>query len=713
MCRTRFILLSLVLVSLAFGCADRERIMPTEPDPGVPLAEATIGPGGGVLATEAFQLAVPAGALGATHTLRLVVEQNESPLAPYAVSDLYRVDGLPPDLAAGLRIAIRPRDGKATGAMLAIGEDAYAISDAGIELGWWMAEGADSSGWCVGGLPSGHSSREVRAGLTRAGAPEVASSPVRVAVVRGPVSFTTAGGRFQVTYPPTETTAADAESLGVFLERAYDVCTQMGFAATARTAWPVQVTALRQAASKYGSCASSPRGVNAGFLKFNTLHLNDLQGMRPIAGHEVFHFFQYFYDPRTEVEKGTVNGPLLWFDEATATWIEAKMAADTSHVSVTRGGRELAPLFGLQAGIYLGAGSHGYGMSSLIKYVVRAQGEAFILAAYQEFLRSGRHPVPAFEDQLDRPYSEFWHDYMGDLMQGGPYRDVEAERVWQFAKLSAIDLQSVGTEVSRHTENMYDLSGQVFLLRPKAASYPVGAGVKLKCSAAHYGLTAFRFKAAEDTVLSFLGESRDSLLVTDLSGIAASGSEIVVLVDNSRSRPPTYDQVSPLTLTARVLEAPDIGRVIGAMVDLQYEATWSGGAVVPRQGLFLRALSGSMTDGHFESSWDSTATDGMRYAGHIDVTIRPQDLSLVSWSAESWWYYPSPGTYNHYRASGTGAPMEYQTEATIRYWRPGEDACQSISDIYVEQVSNGVTTKKLLQFRCNSESYAIISLLKE
>jgi hypothetical protein len=118
------------------GCLERERLTPTEPLPDVPLAEGTIGPAGGVLQTETFRLTVPAGALGTAHTLKLSIEQNESPLAPYAVSDLYRIDGLPLDIADSLRIAIHPRDGKATGAMLAIGEDAYAISNAGVELGW-------------------------------------------------------------------------------------------------------------------------------------------------------------------------------------------------------------------------------------------------------------------------------------------------------------------------------------------------------------------------------------------------------------------------------------------------------------------------------------------------------------------------------------------------------------------------------------------------
>ncbi len=712
MSRFRFALLFLgVFIA---GCVERERLTPTEPPADVPLAQETIGPAGGVLQTEAFRLTVPAGALETTHTLTLSIEQNESPLAPYGVSDLYRIDGLPLDIAGRLRIAIRPHDGKAAGAMLAIGEDAYAISKAGIELGWWMAEGADSSGWCVGGFPAAHGSKEVRPGAARQSPFVQNPAPVRVAVVRGPVSLTTAGGHFRITYPPTETTPADAESLGAYLERAYGIYTRMGFDASARTAWPVSVTALRQQAWEYGCSFSTVRGKNHCYLQFNTLHMNAPQVVRPIAGHEVFHFFQYFYDPRTELEKGTVNGPLLWLDEATATWVEVKMAADTAHVTVTRRGNEFAPLYGLQKGIAaFGAGPYGYGLSSLIKYLVRAQGEAFILATYQEILRTGRHPIAALEDQLDRPYSVCWHDYLGDLIRGGPYRDISAGAVWRFANFFRLDLRTVGTEESFQYEYMSDLSGLVVVLQPTAPQYPAGAALKLNCSGSQCDLSAFRIRAGADTTLTFLGESRDSLVVTDLQGIAAGGYKVMVLVDNSMSRPPTYDQVSDITLTAQVLDEPDIGHVIGATVDLQYEATWLGGAVVPRQGLLLQALSGSMTDGRFESSWDSTATNGVRYVGHINVTVRPQDLSLVSWSAESWWYFPAPGTYNRYRASGTAVPLGDQTEGIIRYWRLGEDACESISDIYVEQVSNGETRTKLLRFDCNSESNVFISLLRD
>jgi hypothetical protein len=699
-----------LLVALVSGCADRERLGPAEA-PSEPVAQETIGPAGGVLQTDAFRLTVPAGAFDAAHTLTLFVEQNSSPYAQQSVSDLYRIDGLPLATTDSLRIAVQVKDGSAAGVMLTIGENSRVISEGGARVGWWTLDAADSSGWCIGRIPAHPGNAAFRPGFARPGGARQSPGPVHVAAVRGLLSLTSGGGHFRVTYPTAATTQAKAESLGVYLEQAFALYTTLGFDAGARTAWPVAVSAQLNPVSNYGVTSYPATGDNFIYFEFNTRHMNDPNQLRTTVAHEVLHFFQYLYDPRTAVQIVSDNSPYWWLDEATATWAEVKMAADTAWVSEARAGNELAPLEGLQAGASIDPGEHGYGLSSLIKYLVRVQGEGFIAATYQEYRRSGRHTVPALEDQLTRPYTAFWHEYLGDLLRGGPYRDVTPAMVYQSGPF-LLDLQAVGSVASMNVA-FHDLSGELFLLHPRASGYPADAALKLKCSGAQCGLTAFRAGSAANEPLVPLGESRDSLVVTDLQGIAAGGHEVLVLVDNSRNEPPTYDQTTPVTLTAEVTETPDIGRVIGAMVDLQYEATWNSGPVVPRQGLFLSTLSGSLTNGQFESSWDSTTTEGMHYVGHISVTVRPSDLGLVSWSAESWWYYPTPGTYNRYRASGTAVPLEYQQDVIIRYWQPGVDACASISDIYVEQVSNGVTTKKLLQFHCNTDSYVTISLLKK
>ena len=707
--RTRLVLW--FLAAMLSGCAERERLGPEEPPPTEPVAQETIGPAGGVLQTDAFRLTVPTGAFDAANTLKLFVEQNTSPLAEYAVSDLYCIDGLPLETADSLRIAVHVNDGNAAGAMLAIGENAYVMSAAEVRVGWWMLEAADSSGWCVGRYPAYPGSAASRPSVSGPGGLRQNPAPIRVAVVRGPLSFTSGGGRFHITYPPAATTQEKAESLGVYMERAFAMYTNMGFDAKARTTWPVNVTAQRKPIGDYGGTSYPATGDNFMYFEFNTLYMDDPNQLRTTVAHEMLHFFHFLYDPRTAAQIVHEAAPYLWLDEATATWAEVKMAADTAWVSEVRRGNEFAPLEGLQAGAATGAGGHGYGLSSLIKYLVRRQGEGFILATYEEFQRSGRHPIPVLEDQLNQPYTIFWHEYLGDLLQGGPYRDVTAEKIYQSGPFR-LDLQSVGS-VASMTVAFSDLSGELFLLHPRAAEYPDDAVLKLRCSRTECGLTAFLAESAANAPLVLLGESRDSLVVTDLHGIAAGGREVLVLVDNSRNEPPTYDQSVPVTLTAEVTEVPDIGRVIGAMIDLTYEATWEDERVVPRQGLFFSTLSGTMTDGRFESSWDSISTDEMHYVGHIDVVVRPQDLSLVSWSAESWWYYPTPGTYNHYRASGTAAPLESQSDVEIKYWQPGEDACGSISDIYVEQVSEGETTTELLHFDCNDESSLVIVLYKE
>lgn len=708
MCRWRLVLLSIgVLLS---GCSERNRLGPEGPPPGEPIAQETIGPAGGGIVTDSFHLTVPPGAFDTAHTLKLYLEPDASPYEDLDVSALYRIDGLPPETPDSIRIAIRTSDGNATGAMFAIGEDAYTISAGGAAVGWWMLAAADSAGWCVGRLPACPADDAPGPAFSRAAGIRQNPRPIRVAAVRGPVSITSPGGRFRITYPPALITRENAESLGVYLDRSFGICTSMGFDARARTVWPIQATVLRQPISNYGGASYPTTGDNFIFLEFNSRHLNDPDEVRTTVVHEVFHIFQYLYDPRTAAQIVHDDAPYFWVDEATSTWIEVKMAPDTAWTSVARGGNELSPLSGLQAGAAVDPGFHGYGLSSLIKYLVRKQGEDFILAVYEEYQRSGRHPVPVLEDQLDIPYATFWHEYLGDLLQGGPYHDVTAAIAHQ-GTTPVLELGPVGTS-DDVAVNLPDLSGRLIALSPLLSEYPDDAVVKLKCSPP-CGMTAFTAPGDLSGFLTLRGESRDSLVVTGLQEILVAGRRLLVLVDNSRTTPSTYDMSIPVTVTAEVTQVPDLSTVTGAIVDLTYEATWEDNQVIPRQGLFFSTQSGTMNGGQFHASWDSTATDGMRFVGSVDILVRPEDLSLISWSAESWWYWPTAGTYNLYRASGTSAPLVYQSNTSIKYWRLGEDACEGISNIFVEQVSEGVTRRRLLHFDCNDQSSAVITLLKD
>ena len=107
-----------LLCLIAVGCSSS-----TEPgdsgDPGQDdftiLAEASIGPAGGLLEAEGFALNVPAGAFSAAHDLVLAVNPDSTPMGEQGVSPLYRITGLPdrPRSRASMRSSAGLSNGRA------------------------------------------------------------------------------------------------------------------------------------------------------------------------------------------------------------------------------------------------------------------------------------------------------------------------------------------------------------------------------------------------------------------------------------------------------------------------------------------------------------------------------------------------------------------------------------------------------------------------
>lgn len=689
------------LLAFTYGCGSDDTTGPEPPTP--PLAVQTIGPAGGILAGVDCELEVPSGAFAAAATLALHREAGELPFGGDQVGQGYRIEGLPPTWGSPLVLRLRRPAGAAAAddePALVLGEVTRVPSLGARHLVWRIVPTEVGAEWCACDVPAPEPPDDDDAKL------QVWTQEARVAMLLRHGIYATPGGRFEIRFAGGAVPDAQVIALGARLDEAYALWFGKGYRASARESWPVNVTLRAMPQQTHGNFVASGWGINSCYLEFNTLLLADPIEMRRTVGHEVYHFFQYFYDPRSAWAKASRGGPLLWFDEATASWAEALFGDDVNDIPFTRHNCELTPLDGAANAYDQGeAASYGYGMSALIKRVVAWQGDGFILGTYED-VQQGADPWTALLGRLTPPVVAWWNIFLDELVRNSIYADVTYERL-RDERSGLFQIAQPADTLAVFDQPYADLSGRLYWARLRRTDFPATAMLTAKVAGAGATVAAYGFRTGAPLV--WYGGHADSLAVPGLQQLAAAGTDLLLVVAHPRHQSP-YTATTPLTLTLRVRQAPDFtGFETGAM-NLRYAAQWTNGSV-PQQGLLITTRNGQFAGTTFSAAWDSVDTsNGMRYAGHFTAVLNESATAIVQWSAENRWIYPTPGTYNLYRARGGSLPLVNRTTTAANFALYGTTACTGIDSIGVETVVEGTVTRRLLSFGCNNDSYAQVSL---
>jgi hypothetical protein len=692
---------SVVLVLLVAGCGS-DSTEPQEPVLDVVLAESTIGPEGGVLAGGDLELVVPAGAFPAQADLSLIRETECDPLGVGAAP--YRIEGLPSTWNASLDVRLRRPVAAPDSATLVLGEDVWVTSLAATQTTWRFVHTiADTAWWATTLEPPDGAAKAPR---------DVGAVDVRVLLMLNRGIHYTSGGHFEIGFDPLTVLPERILALGEYLEEAHAYFQGLGYSVADRTAWPVFVMVRPLSAGQYGFFSPSHWSVNACTLEFNATMLHDAAEMQVTAGHEYFHFVQYFYDPRSIWARASDGGPNLWLDEAASVWIERAFSDDPAQVSVVRAHNELVPLGGAAAGAPADPANHGYGLASLLLY---ANGLASLddrLRGTYEDIRSGATPFAALQSHLPGAIGDWWDDYLELLVGGGLYGDVTGamvrdERSGLFAVNGAADT------LSTFHHQFADLSGRIYWVNLRYAAIDPRATLMVDADGGECSIVAFRFHADEPLVA--LGRSDDRLTVTGLRDLTDADCGLMVLVANRRAEAPGFDQLSPVTVTLRIGNQTDLSRFDTGILNLQYVADWSNGAHAPLQQLFLSGRDGHWIGGAFAADWDSLEVGtNHRYRGHFHVTVDPATLAVTSWDAEHRWIAAgNEGTYSLYRASGTALPLVTTTENGLMYQIDDDSVCDAISTIQVRLFTEGLLTLELVSWGCDANSRVRLDLRDE
>jgi len=400
----------LLPLAMLLSCSGSEDTV-TPPSP--PLAQETIGPSGGNISAEGFQLTVPAGAFDEDVELTLREGDEDFPEDGGAwATGQYLLEGLPAVFHEPLELVLDVTSEGDGEPLVLLGETVFVRSLQEEDLAWQPLEAEHARGALT---------------VTLEPAEDAGKSRVDYEFMDLPL-----GGTFY--YSLTETAhfriyrplgmSDPATQLGTYLEEAYTDIQGLGFSYDRRTRWPVRAVVLAMPSNRYGESVGSVWGWNYGSLRFSTAKLTDYAAMRTTAGHEFFHLVQDFYDPRGAYDRATSASRHYWVDEACAVWAEELFTDAANYVSPIRSGLVAEPFEGLHAGIDDNAGFHGYGMSALIKWIADMEDEGLVSTIY-EHIQGGEHPARAVQLAVGGPYEAWLNEFFQDYFRGLVYGDDE------------------------------------------------------------------------------------------------------------------------------------------------------------------------------------------------------------------------------------------------------------------------------------------------
>ncbi len=397
----------------------------------VPVAEATIGPAGGVLSNAAFSLTVPAGAFPSTATLKLLVAGDDRWFGEDSPRRMWRVQGLPPSMTGTLTFSgPDQRVSPTSQVVLALGQW---IRPHGVNVD--SPEPRRTFSAVTGTVSGARLVAQVPATLLY-GAGTAEAGPTRALPRKSPtVSYDLDVGwftdshfaktahfeiRWESALPPTYVT-----SLGVVLEQAFAKYQTMGFPFTDKRNWtnyPVQIW-LRPLKDEGGEVHTSDDGA---YIELNVERMERTEMRNTTAYHELFHLVQGLINPAYSIiEARDKNLGLL--NEATATWMEQFGADDPATYTPSNYGTEKLAIFdGLSYGARRDAAKSGYAFSSLIEYLTGRFGADIVRIIYTR-INAGDNALAAIFNSVPNPSDRSWHhDY---------YRSVAANLIYSGSPL--------------------------------------------------------------------------------------------------------------------------------------------------------------------------------------------------------------------------------------------------------------------------------------
>lgn len=386
----------ILLLSLA-ACKDKSSSEPEETE-NPPLASEQIDMNGGGVEYEDLVVNVPAGSFAGSSEIKILKDESINPGIQNIYSEVYVIDGIPENYSLPIEVKLNSSAVFEGEPVVVVGEEVFSRKEGTSEFSYNLLDAVEEAGAVIAQLPVPDN------GLFKSSNTLQEEIRIAVMVAARVTTYTTPQGHFKIDVEGTSISINALEALGNYLEEAYNYYQTIGFSYSARTNWPMSVT-VTSSQTNYGEYSNSRWGDNYGYIEFRPTDVVNAESdpeVRRTAGHEFFHFVQSLYDPRNRFSKATGNYDWYWFDEACGTWSEEKFSDETPYQSNNFKLNTGVVLNGLQKGAEIDGRKHGYGMTSLIKYLTVQFEEEVLFDIYTKIL-AGKSALDAIFEETYEP----------------------------------------------------------------------------------------------------------------------------------------------------------------------------------------------------------------------------------------------------------------------------------------------------------------------
>ncbi len=320
--KSRFVLhvVFILLIAVALGScsdADDETDDPGGTDnPGgnEPKENVKVGKAGGEIVKGKLTIIVPADAFAADVTLEISKQAAGAVMQNYEASEYYKIK-VPQNFSKPLTIRLPVIKAVTSGDVFV----RFAVSGFQVstqqesQTACWVKAKKEGDVYVADLQPSGEAAEgaaEFTVGLVK---DYQASEGLETrAATAGPACVIIAPGKY----------STHSESLKKWATDARDKLKAIGFSFDKRKS-PIQIEVNEiEKKDNYGYFVASWWDSEYNSIQMNALQLAKTAEMKRTMMHEMTHFTQYYYDPRSTWEKGRGAGDFLWMDEAVAVWAE-------------------------------------------------------------------------------------------------------------------------------------------------------------------------------------------------------------------------------------------------------------------------------------------------------------------------------------------------------------------------------------------------------
>jgi hypothetical protein len=377
------------------------------------------------------------------------------------------------------------------------------------------------------------------------------------------------------------------------------------------------------------------RAVNVDF--FWWLFLDDYpfkNRLQAISGIVLFDAISKIYDTKEVYDRRAYKNERLWFHKAVSFWAGELFTAGEDYIPPGFNSNELSPLHGMVAGAGTSdekqAVFHGYGMTSLIKYLMeKAEYEGsfntFLHDVYSKIFED-YHPAAALIKTMKVPPEIWFPEYLREYISGNIY-NVPAS-----AFLGAGEDDLLKIEIMDNTEfnvgflrEYNDLSAKLFRIDLKYNETKENNEIQFK--------PEYSLLTPTDAATLLFGLKNDKLeflnggigtICCNIKNVQDQGyNTLLAAVVNNYFDPTCFDSNSEINLNIRIKEKDTLNYTIfkvSALANyLYYDGTTSHGIYLYNPGSGT-ARYGTFNNGIFESKWIGPYDHGCR-KGSIKLTV--------------------------------------------------------------------------------------------